>query len=174
MGLGTAYVTGFRWALDHGYDYVFEMDADFSPQPRRPPEALQGLLRGRGRHVDRLPLLQRNQCGELAHVAHPDLLLRVDLRSHGARLQDLRQHRRLRVLQPQGPGSHRPERRQDERLRLPDRDEIHRPQARVQDSRSPRDFREPPARHLQDVRRNLRRGLLGRARTRFRKIRPAR
>ena len=33
MGLGTAYVTGFRWALDHGYDYVFEMDCDFSHNP---------------------------------------------------------------------------------------------------------------------------------------------
>ena len=37
MGLGTAYVTGFRWALDHGYDYVFEMDADFSHNPEDLP-----------------------------------------------------------------------------------------------------------------------------------------
>src|ERR1043166_6918906 len=29
-GLGTAYLSGFRWALDQGYDYMFEMDADFS------------------------------------------------------------------------------------------------------------------------------------------------
>ena len=33
QGLGTAYLTGFRWYLDHGYDYVFEMDADFSHNP---------------------------------------------------------------------------------------------------------------------------------------------
>ena len=33
LGLGTAYLTGFRWALDHGYDYIFEMDADFSHNP---------------------------------------------------------------------------------------------------------------------------------------------
>ena len=33
QGLGTAYLTGFRWSLDHGYDYVFEMDADFSHNP---------------------------------------------------------------------------------------------------------------------------------------------
>ena len=32
-GLGTAYVHGFRWALSHNYDYVFEMDADFSHNP---------------------------------------------------------------------------------------------------------------------------------------------
>ena len=30
LGLGTAYITGFKWALEHGYDYVIEMDADFS------------------------------------------------------------------------------------------------------------------------------------------------
>ena len=34
LGLGTAYLTGFRWALDHGYDYIFEMDADFSHNPQ--------------------------------------------------------------------------------------------------------------------------------------------
>ncbi|MBD5318444.1 MAG: polyprenol monophosphomannose synthase [Bacteroides sp.] len=33
LGLGTAYITGFKWALEHGYGYVFEMDADFSHNP---------------------------------------------------------------------------------------------------------------------------------------------
>jgi len=33
LGLGTAYIVGFRYALEHGYDYVFEMDADFSHNP---------------------------------------------------------------------------------------------------------------------------------------------
>lgn len=33
LGLGTAYLTGFRWALDHGYEFIFEMDADFSHNP---------------------------------------------------------------------------------------------------------------------------------------------
>ncbi|KXN99146.1 dolichyl-phosphate beta-D-mannosyltransferase [Aequorivita aquimaris] len=32
-GLGTAYIAGFKWALQHGYDYIFEMDADFSHNP---------------------------------------------------------------------------------------------------------------------------------------------
>ncbi|MGH7673672.1 MAG: polyprenol monophosphomannose synthase [Gemmatimonadales bacterium] len=32
-GLGTAYLTGFRWAIERGYDYVLEMDADFSHDP---------------------------------------------------------------------------------------------------------------------------------------------
>ena len=33
LGLGTAYITGFKWALEQGYDYVFEMDCDFSHNP---------------------------------------------------------------------------------------------------------------------------------------------
>jgi dolichol-phosphate mannosyltransferase len=37
QGLGTAYIAGFKWALEHGYDYVFEMDADFSHDPNDLP-----------------------------------------------------------------------------------------------------------------------------------------
>ncbi|MBQ7550552.1 MAG: polyprenol monophosphomannose synthase [Bacteroidales bacterium] len=33
LGLGTAYIHGFKWALAHNYDYIFEMDADFSHDP---------------------------------------------------------------------------------------------------------------------------------------------
>ena len=33
QGLGTAYIAGFRWALEHDYEYIFEMDADFSHNP---------------------------------------------------------------------------------------------------------------------------------------------
>ena len=34
QGLGTAYITGFKWAIEHQYDYIFEMDADFSHNPQ--------------------------------------------------------------------------------------------------------------------------------------------
>ncbi|WP_025797411.1 polyprenol monophosphomannose synthase [Hoylesella saccharolytica] len=37
QGLGTAYITGFKWALEHKYEYVFEMDADFSHDPKDLP-----------------------------------------------------------------------------------------------------------------------------------------
>ena len=37
LGLGTAYITGFKWALKEGYDYIFEMDADFSHNPEDLP-----------------------------------------------------------------------------------------------------------------------------------------
>ena len=37
LGLGTAYIAGFKWALEHNYDYIFEMDADFSHDPNDLP-----------------------------------------------------------------------------------------------------------------------------------------
>jgi dolichol-phosphate mannosyltransferase len=43
LGLGTAYIAGFRWALERKYDLVFEMDADFSHNPERLPEFLEAI-----------------------------------------------------------------------------------------------------------------------------------
>ncbi len=43
LGLGTAYVAGFRWALQRDYDAVFEMDADFSHDPAHIPLFLEAL-----------------------------------------------------------------------------------------------------------------------------------
>lgn len=37
LGLGTAYIMGFKWAIEHSYNYVFEMDADFSHDPNDLP-----------------------------------------------------------------------------------------------------------------------------------------
>lgn len=42
-GLGRAYIAGFRWALGRGYQYIFEMDADFSHQPRYLPTFLRTI-----------------------------------------------------------------------------------------------------------------------------------
>lgn len=47
LGLGTAYVTGFKWALEHAYDYIFEMDADFSHNPEDLPRLLRPVAEGR-------------------------------------------------------------------------------------------------------------------------------
>jgi dolichol-phosphate mannosyltransferase len=41
LGLGTAYITGFKWALEQGYQFVFEMDADFSHDPNDLPRLYQ-------------------------------------------------------------------------------------------------------------------------------------
>jgi dolichol-phosphate mannosyltransferase len=43
LGLGTAYIAGFRWALEQGFDYVFEMDADFSHDPAHLKEFLRAV-----------------------------------------------------------------------------------------------------------------------------------
>jgi dolichol-phosphate mannosyltransferase len=43
LGLGTAYVTGFTWALEHGADYVIQMDADFSHSPAYIPPMLDRI-----------------------------------------------------------------------------------------------------------------------------------
>lgn len=43
MGLGTAYLEGFRWAIARHYDVAFEMDADFSHDPRHLPQFLQAI-----------------------------------------------------------------------------------------------------------------------------------
>lgn len=46
QGLGTAYIAGFRWALERKYDYVFEMDADFSHDPADLPRLLSACRDG--------------------------------------------------------------------------------------------------------------------------------
>lgn len=45
LGLGTAYLAGFRWGLERGYDWLFEMDADFSHDPAHLPQFIDALAR---------------------------------------------------------------------------------------------------------------------------------
>lgn len=46
LGLGTAYIHGFKWALDKGYQYIFEMDADFSHNPADLPRLYDACKTG--------------------------------------------------------------------------------------------------------------------------------
>lgn len=46
LGLGTAYITGFKWALERSYEYIFEMDADFSHNPSDLPNLLKACENG--------------------------------------------------------------------------------------------------------------------------------
>lgn len=48
LGLGTAYITGFKWALERGFEYVFEMDCDFSHDPKD----VEGLLKAASSSAD--------------------------------------------------------------------------------------------------------------------------
>ena len=50
LGLGTAYIAGFKWALQRGYEYIFEMDADFSHNPNDLPK-LYAACTGQGADV---------------------------------------------------------------------------------------------------------------------------
>ena len=46
LGLGTAYIHGFKWCLQKGYDFIFEMDADFSHNPNDLPRLYQSCVDG--------------------------------------------------------------------------------------------------------------------------------
>lgn len=46
LGLGTAYLQGFAWSLERGFDYIFEMDADFSHNPEDLPRLYQTCIDG--------------------------------------------------------------------------------------------------------------------------------
>jgi len=65
MGLGTAYLAGFKWALERGYDYVFEMDADFSHDPAHLSQFLYAI-----EHAD-LVLGSRYREGKVTIVNWP-------------------------------------------------------------------------------------------------------
>ena len=59
LGLGTAIIAGMKYAIEHGYQYVLNMDADFSHQPRYLPALLAGMDPpggAAGRRDDRLAL----------------------------------------------------------------------------------------------------------------------
>lgn len=47
LGLGTAYIHGFKWALEHSYEYIFEMDCDFSHNPNDLERLLEPHLEGK-------------------------------------------------------------------------------------------------------------------------------
>jgi dolichol-phosphate mannosyltransferase len=48
LGLGTAYIYGFKWALDKGYHFIFEMDADFSHNPKDLERLYKACVQGAG------------------------------------------------------------------------------------------------------------------------------
>ena len=48
LGLGTAYINGFKWALENNYEYIFEMDADFSHDPKDLPRLYDACHKNNG------------------------------------------------------------------------------------------------------------------------------
>jgi dolichol-phosphate mannosyltransferase len=89
QGLGTAYLAGFRYALDHGADYVVQMDADFSHLPRYIPEFLQhvphydvvvGSRYASGGELDPAWGRGRYRLSRWANAVYVRLLLGLDVR----------------------------------------------------------------------------------------------
>ena len=83
LGLGTAYIAGFKWALEHGYEYIFEMDADFSHDPNDVPR----LYKANGPCINEL--------------------LRLKICAYCYRHPRTRHHRRLQMLPPSRTGDDR-------------------------------------------------------------------
>ncbi len=121
-GLGKAYLAGFRWALERDYEFVFEMDADFSHDPRflsifldeaKDADLVIGSRYKTGVNVINWPIsrlllsLGANQYAQL---------------DHGAADRGL--HRRVQVLSPAGAGGDRFRPGAVQRLFLSDRDEL--------------------------------------------------
>ncbi len=52
QGLGTAYILGFKWAISHNYDFIFEMDADFSHNPQDLMLCINACLNGADMAMD--------------------------------------------------------------------------------------------------------------------------
>ena len=76
LGLGTAYIAGFKWALQRDYQYIFEMDADFSHNPKDLPRLYRACTE---EGADVLALRQRRECGKLAYGTCADVLFRFQI-----------------------------------------------------------------------------------------------
>ncbi len=99
-GLGKAYLAGFRWALERDYDYIFEMDADFTHDPKYLPEFLQAIERADLVVGSRYVRGQRHQLADLA-LAALTRGERIRPTDHRAAAHGL--DRRLQVLSPESP-----------------------------------------------------------------------
>lgn len=80
LGLGTAYIAGFKWALEHAYEYIFEMDADFSHNPNDLALFVRSLCKRRRRRICRLPLCKWCECSQLADGTGADVLFCLQVR----------------------------------------------------------------------------------------------
>ena len=79
QGLGTAYITGFKWALAHGYEYIFEMDADFSHNPDDLLEVMGCLRQQRCGCCYRVSLYNGGKCRKLADGSGDDVIFCIKI-----------------------------------------------------------------------------------------------
>ena len=119
QGLGTAYIAGFKWALEHTYDYIFEMDADFSHNPKDLPRLYDACAKEGADVSIGVALHRRSERGELAHGTGAHVLLRLKVRPPHHRPAHTRHHGGLRLLPPPGVADHTPRPHPLQGLRLP-------------------------------------------------------
>ena len=94
-GLGTAYIHGFEWALAHDYDYIFEMDADFSHNPDDLLRLYEACCNGSDVAIG---VCERRECSELASATHTALLRGVYLCANYYWNEDKRPYCGFRML----------------------------------------------------------------------------
>jgi hypothetical protein len=148
LGLGSAYVAGFRYALSQGAQYVFEMDADFSHDPNSIGDFLKAIdghdvVLG-SRYLDGVTVVHWP-----LSPAHP-VVLGECLHPHHHGPAGPGRDGRLQVLPAPGPRSGEPRPGQIGRLCLPDRNELQVLAKRVQNQGDPDHVRRPPGRRLED------------------------
>ena len=114
LGLGTAYIAGFKWGLARQYDYIFEMDADFSHAPSDLPR-LYAACADEGYD---LAIGSRYISGVNVVNWPMGRVLMSYFASNG--FQGTRHHGGLQVLPPPCAGNHRPRQHPFQGLRFPD------------------------------------------------------
>lgn len=123
QGLGTAYLTGFRWGLDNGFDYICEMDCDFSHNPDDLVRLYEAAAEGNdvvvgSRYVQGVNVVNWPM-SRLLMSYFASMYVRIVTRMPPARRDG-----GIRLLLAPCAGDARPRRRKDEGIRLSDRDEI--------------------------------------------------
>ena len=146
-GLGSAYRAGFAWGLQHDYDALIEMDADFSHDPAALPDIVGPLGRGL-RFVHRVAVREGGRHPQLGPPPPPPLLGREPLCLGGARTPCGGLDRRIQGLQRRHHAQARPERHPGRRVRLPDRNDLSGQAARGGDRRGAHHLRRPRRRRV--------------------------
>ena len=145
LGLGTATLAAMRFAIDHHFDYLLNLDADFSHPPRFIPDLLAG--HGRPRRDDRLALRARRRGRGRVHLKRR--LMSSGINGYARLMLGLtsqRQQRRVPVLSRQQAGRDRPRPGPVARLLVPGRDPLLVPDGRLPDRRDADPVRKPPRR----------------------------
>ena len=153
LGLGTATLAGMKWAVEHGYKQMLNMDADFSHHPRYLPDMIAGMDPENGppgRRDDRLAVRSRRRCRGLAAQAAADVDRRKFLRPNaaGAEMQGLQ--RGLSLLSHVALGKDRLRRDPLSRLLVPGRNPLALPPRRSPIRRNADHLRRSPVRHVED------------------------